>query len=145
MSDPTANANGDVAVLDDVLPMVPEGTTPESDGVYLKENGKVLFVIDGAPYTLRGPKVGEFRRLHSEWMALVGKTGTELLDHQIGWVRLLFNGDPAAEPPMLGLSDHHLPDDSDEWSAWVGAASYQSKVMIHFRDVPLARGGTTGN
>lgn len=138
MSDPTAN--GGVAV--DTYPVEEAVRT---DGVYLQENGKVLFVIEDAPYTLRGPKIGEFRRLHTEWVAAVGLPADQQLDHQIAWVKLLFNGDPEADPPFRGLSDHPLPDDSNDWPTWVGVATFQSKIMIHFRDVPLARGGPVGN
>lgn len=109
------------------------------DGVYYLPNGKVRFVVDGKPYTLRTPKVGEFRELHTQWVEGSGLPVTEQLEHQLVWVKLMFNGDERENRP--GLSDHKLNDDADEWPTWLGAATYQSKVMVHFRDIPLAPGG----
>lgn len=137
MSDPTSNG-GAVITEDERLA---DGQTPTADGVYYLENGKVLFMVDAAPYTLRGPRVGEFRRLHSDWVANMGLPPATVMDRQIAWVKVLFNGDPESDPPFLGLADHHLPDNVDEWPSWVGVPTWQAKVMIHFRDVPLARGG----
>jgi hypothetical protein len=134
-----------VAVLDEPEPeleLVPDDTpaTP-ADGVQFLTSGKIRFVIEGAPYTLRNPRIGEFRRLHEMWVEGSKLPALEQLDHQLGWVKLLFNGDPEADPPVRGLSDHPLPDNPDEWPTWVGVATYQAKTMIHFRDVPLALGG----
>lgn len=114
---------------------------PPPDGVQFLSSGKVKFVIDGAPYLLRNPRIGEFRRLHEMWVEGSQLPALEQLDHQLGWVKLLFNGDPESDPPQRGLSDHALPGNADEWPTWVGVANYQAKVMVHFRDVPLALGG----
>lgn len=146
MSDNPGDINGDgaVAVLDEEPELVPDETPPAAvDGLTFLASGKIRFVIDGAPFTLRNPRIGEFRRLHEMWVEGSKKPTLEQLDHQLAWVKLLFNGDPESDPPQRGLSDHPLPDDPNAWPTWVGVATYQAKVMVHFRDVPLALGGPT--
>lgn len=130
------------ALEDEAEPVVADTAPPAAEGVTPLPNGKVRFVIDGAPYTLRNPRIGEFRRLHELWVEGSKLPALEQLDHQLGWVKLLFNGDPESDPPQRGLSDHPLPDNPDEWVTWVGVATYQTRVMVHFRDVPLAPGGS---
>lgn len=111
----------------------------EKDGVQYLLNGAARFTIGGKRYTLRGPTIGQFKRLHAEWLSLAGLPVDGQLDGQLGWVKLLFNGDDQT----AGLSDKRLPDDENDWPAWVGVAtSYQLDLMKHFRDIPLALGGS---
>ncbi len=114
-------------------------STPSVDdeGVEYLPNGTARFTIGGRSYTLHPPTVGQFKRLHGQWMALANKPATEQLEGQLAWVKLLFNGDDAT----AGLSDRRLDDNENEWPAWIGVAAYQLDLMTHFRDVPLARGG----
>jgi hypothetical protein len=124
---------GAVTVTEPEVAVSENGTAaPEvQDGIDYLSSGKAVFTVDGAPFTLRLPKLGEFRTLHSAWTEGTGLAPKDQLSHQVEWVSNLFSM----------LSDHPLPDDTDAWPAWLGVAAYQAKLMIHFRDVPLARGG----
>jgi hypothetical protein len=139
--------DGAVATIEEepAADLVPDETPAVADGVQYLASGKVRFTIEGAPFTLRNPKIGEFRRLHELWVEGSKLPTEQQLDHQLKWVKLMFNGDPDSEPPQKGLSDHALPDDPNDWVTWVGVATYQAKVMVHFRDVPLAPGGPAGS
>jgi hypothetical protein len=108
------------------------------DGIEYLANGTARFTVEGKAYTLRAPTIGMFKRLHAAWIALANKPAGEQLAGQLEWVKLLFNGDETT----AGLSDKRLDDDSDDWPAWLGVAAYQLQLMTHFRDVPLARGGS---
>jgi hypothetical protein len=126
---------GAVTVTEPEVTVSENGTTtpaPEvQDGIDYLPSGKAVFTIDGKPYTLRLPKFGEFRALHTAWTEGTGLAPKDQLAHQVDWVSNLFSM----------LSDHPLPEGEDAWPAWLGVGAYQAKLMIHFRDVPLARGG----
>lgn len=108
------------------------------DGVEYLPNGTARFTVSGKVYTLHPPTIGMFKRLHAHWVALAEKPAGEQLEGQLAWVLLLFNGNA----DVAGLSDKRLDEgDTDDWPAWLGVAAYQLKLMTHFRDVPLARGG----
>lgn len=116
----------------------PPTNAVEGDGIDYNDDGTVRFHVDGVTYTLRTPRIGQFKALHQHWVSLGDLPLNEQLDGQIGWVKHLFNGDDK----WPGLSDKKLTEDEDGWPSWLGVATqYQLKVMGHFRDVPLARGG----
>jgi hypothetical protein len=84
-----------------------------ADGVQYLASGKVRFTIEGAPFTLRNPKIGEFRRLHELWVEGSKLPTEQQLDHQLKWVQAHVQWRPDSEPPQKGLSDHALPDDPE--------------------------------
>lgn len=127
-TEPTVDTNGSAPVT----------STDNDDGVEYLANGTARFTIHGKIYTLRAPTIGMFKRLHAHWINLAQRPANEQLEGQLEWVKLLFNGDETSP----GLSDKKLDDNVDDWPAWLGVAVYQLNLMSHFRDVPLARGGS---
>lgn len=113
---------------------------PHTDGIDYLDDGTIRFIIDGLPYTLRRPKLGTFRALHLMWSSAVGMNAQDVLTVTIDVIRAMFNGDDGRG--IRALSDRPLTDDVDEWPTWLGVGSWVGKAMIHFRDVPLARGGS---
>lgn len=134
------------------------------------KTGVVRVWIDEKLHTLRRPKWGEYRRIRdamTEATTLAARAQDlqdrakgdvagmdtdliketlalqdEMTDIQITTYRLIFNGEPNAEPPVKPLSDIPLPDDPDEWDAWLlSGDDVLGQLLEHWRARPLARGG----
>lgn len=102
------------------------------DSVELLQTGRVRLTIDGRVYTLRLPKHGEFKQLRLGVSGLpVDATTEEHLDAMVNWVRDVFKL----------LSDKQLGDNEDDWPAWLMSGQLASRLLLHWRDVPLALGG----
>lgn len=57
-------------------------------------------------------------------------------------IRIIFNGNPNATPPIQALADQPLPDNPDNWEVWLLAdENLLNSWLEHWRSVPLARGG----
>lgn len=125
--------------------------TMDEDGVDFTPTGRIRFIIDGLVYTLRRPKLGEFRQYRERLTAMrdtiQARQKTDEPIDDIGmvaeWLRVVFNGAPADDSykPIHPLSDRPLPEDSDEWPTWMVGGDLATQMVQHWTAVPLAPGG----
>jgi len=102
------------------------------DGFELLPDGRTRFQIEGRTYTLRRPRLGEYKHLRM-MMVDGGKVpADEQLDFMTKWVSETF----------VALSDRALGDNSDDWPSWVGTGQFAGALLEHWRAVPLAPGKT---
>lgn len=101
------------------------------DSVEFLATGRTRVTFDGRVWNLRLPKHGEFKKLR---LALSTDTKDMTEDEQFeymeAWMRDAFKD----------LADRPLPEAVDDWPAWLCTPSMQARLLVHWRDVPLAPG-----
>lgn len=120
-----------------------------ADKLDLQDNGQAVLVIDDTHYTLRMPRLGQFRELRQLLQDQVDEVNR--LDRE----RVAHQDDPGYTPPTFDLNpgriqwlqrafalvgDKELPPE-DEWPVWMTADDLIPAIVRHWREVPLARGG----
>lgn len=135
------------------------------DGIEFDPIGTVTVTIDNKPYKLRRPKLREYRYHRDEIRALSIKA----VEHLDGLRTRLDSLDETSEeyaaleaeithisrnsfeltsvPWLTAVFDDlgsPLPDDFEDWPAWLAAdQSIPTKIITHWRTVPLAPGSKT--
>lgn len=116
-----------------------ESVEDENDTIDYLDSGRVRAVIDGKRYTLRLPKLGEYKQFRQrladmqEDEAKRQDEGLPATDSVVGLELFM-----AAAFDQLG--DSPLPEDSDEWPAWLPTFQTVGRMLSHWRAVPLAHG-----
>lgn len=132
-----------------------------SEGITYDPLGTVTVQFDGNTYKLRRPTFGQFRYFNRAYHGIVDELQAKLME-----ARELLEGEPTEESAERGremireLGEHPLheltapvlaemfaqvgdalPDDSDEWPAWlVTDPSLMRQILDHWRTVPKASG-----
>ena len=105
-------------------------TAVDQDDFELLPDGRSRFQIEGRTYTLRRPRLGEYKHLRLLMVDGVKIPPDEQLDFMVKWVGEAFTA----------LSDRPLDENPDEWPSWVGTGSFSGQLLEHWRAVPLAPG-----
>lgn len=100
----------------------------------LLPDGRILLAFEGKRWTLRRPRLGEYRHFRSMFLELAKVDGEDQIDHVIKWVEECF----------AALADRPLSVPVDDWPTWLVAGMSFGDWITHWRDVPLARGGPAG-
>ena len=111
----------------------------EGDTIEYLDSGRIRAVLDGKRYTLRLPKLGEYKKLRQrladmqEDEARRQDEGTPTTDSVVGLEEFM---DAAFDQ----LGDSPLPPDHDDWPAWLPTFNTVGRMLSHWRAVPLAPG-----
>lgn len=109
------------------------------DRVDFLDTGRIRVWADGTRYVLRLPKHGEFKRFRlmvtpdpdEDEPEPSARDRAEAGFEQVEqWMREVF----------ATLGDRKLPDDADDWPAWLLSPLLATRFLVHWRDVPLAPG-----
>lgn len=115
-----------------------------SDVAKFLEDGRIQFTMSEEVYTIRPPRLGEYKKLKRFLLDGVKKVQEEDnpdadgMDNVLEFMRVVFNGSDELE--LHPLSDRSWPENEDELPPWIGSVNIQARLFRHWRQVPLDRG-----
>lgn len=135
-----------------------------AEGIAFNETGTITLTIDNQPYGLRRPKLGQFRYFRDQIRELSVAAVAELqelkdrMDQAEGaeadQLEIEFRSASANTFTMTSVPwltkvfeqlGDPLPDDYEEWPSWLADPTIPSKIIDHWRTVPLAPGAKGTN